>query len=118
MDQQGSIQGLCCVREAGERAVEKRISATIRPAAGNLSTNPATDKEALARQVALERKITSGLVCAISTLEPSPTFEHRGTHIIQRVRPCNVLYQYQIHPEMGWMSTTSADYFRPYPRIR
>src|SRR5258708_1908313 len=65
--------------------------------------NPATDKDALARQVAQEKKITSGLVCAISTMEPSPTFEHRGVHIIRRVRPCQVLYQYQIHAEVGWM---------------
>ena len=41
----------------------------------------ATDKEAKARELAAEKQITSGLVCAISTLEPSPTFEHRGdTH--------------------------------------
>jgi hypothetical protein len=73
--------------------------------------NPATDKEALGRQVALERKITSGLVCAISTLEPSPTFEHRGTRIIRRVRPCHVLYQYQIHPEVGWMYARIQTWF-------
>jgi hypothetical protein len=73
--------------------------------------NPATDKEALARQVALERKISSGLVCAISTLEPSPTFEHRGTRIIRRVRPCHVLYQYQIHPQVGWMHARIQTWF-------
>ncbi|HSA60738.1 MAG TPA: hypothetical protein VLE03_00740 [Nitrospiraceae bacterium] len=61
------------------------------------------DKDELARNVATERKISSGLVCAISSLEPSPTFEHRGTHIIRRERPCHVLYHYQIDPEVGWM---------------
>jgi len=70
--------------------------------------DPSADKSKVARQVATEKGVTSGLVCAISTLEPSPTFEHRGTHIIRRTRPCHVLYQYQIHPEFGWMSTTSA----------
>ena len=73
--------------------------------------NPATDKEALARQVALEKKISSGRVCAISTMEPSPTFEHRGTHIIRRVRPCHVLYHYQIHPEVGWMHARIQTWF-------
>ena len=63
----------------------------------------AADKEKLARQVATEDGIGSGLVCAISSLEPSPTFEHRGKHIIRRQRPCHVLYHYQIHPELGWM---------------
>jgi hypothetical protein len=65
--------------------------------------SPQVDKEELARKVAADRKIGSGLVCAISSLEPSPTFEHRLTHIIRRERPCGVLYHYQIHPEVGWM---------------
>ena len=62
--------------------------------------SPSEDKEAKAREVAAEKKIDSGLVCAISSLEPSPTFEHRGTHIIRRMRPCHVLcIIVQIHPE-------------------
>ena len=69
------------------------------------------NKEAMARQVAAERKIDSGLVCAIGCLEPSPTFEHRGTHIIRRMRPCHVLYQYQIHPEVGWMHARIQTWF-------
>jgi len=73
--------------------------------------SPAVDKDALAREVAKENKIHSGLVCAISTLEPSPTFEHRGTHIIRRERPCHVLYHYQIHPELGWMYARIQTWF-------
>ena len=65
----------------------------------------------MARKVAAEKKIDSGLVCAISSLEPSPTFEHRGTHIIRRMRPCHVLYQYQIHPEVGWMHARIQTWF-------
>ena len=73
--------------------------------------SPSEDKEAMARKVAAEKKIESGLVCAISSLEPSPTFEHRGTHIIRRMRPCHVLYQYQIHPEVGWMHARIQTWF-------
>ena len=73
--------------------------------------NPSADKNQLARDIASERGVTSGLVCAISTLEPSPTFEHRGTHIIRRIRPCHVLYQYQIHPEFGWMHARIQTWF-------
>lgn len=73
--------------------------------------DPGADKEALARQVAQEKQITRGLVCAISTMEPSPTFEHRGMHIIRRVRPCHVLYHYQIHPEVGWMYARIQTWF-------
>jgi hypothetical protein len=73
--------------------------------------SPSVDKEALARRMAVEKKIGSGLVCAISALEPSPTFEHRGTHIIRRDRPCHVLYQYQIHPQVGWMYARIQTWF-------
>jgi hypothetical protein len=73
--------------------------------------NPSVDKEALAREVALKRNISAGLVCAITTAEMSPTFEHRGTHIVRRERPCGVVYQYQIHPEMGWMYARMQTWF-------
>ncbi len=69
------------------------------------------DKEALARKIAEDRKISGGLVCALSSLEPSPTFEHRRTHIIRRERPCHVLYHYQIHPEVGWMHARIQTWF-------
>src|SRR5260370_17718222 len=65
----------------------------------------------MVRQMALERKISSGMVCAISTMEPSPTFEHRGTRIVRRVRPCHMLYHYQIHPEVGWMHARVQTWF-------
>ena len=69
------------------------------------------DKEELARRVAGDRGIQTGLVCALSTLEPSPTLEHRGTHIIRRDRPCHVLYPYQIHPQLGWMYARIQTWF-------
>ena len=73
--------------------------------------SPSVDKEALARKIAVEKKISSGPVCALSALEPSATFEHRGTHIIRRDRPCHVLYHYQIHPEVGWMYARIQTWF-------
>jgi len=68
-------------------------------------------KEDVARKIAAERKIETGLVCAISALEPSPTFEHYGRNIVRRIRPCHVLYQYQIHPVVGWMYARLQTWF-------
>jgi hypothetical protein len=73
--------------------------------------DPKADKDELARAIAAKHGLNSGPVCAISTLEPSPTFEHRGTHIIRRMRPCGVLYQYRIHPEAGWMYARIRTWF-------
>jgi hypothetical protein len=73
--------------------------------------DPKTNKDEMARKIAAERGITSGLVCAISTMEPSPTLEHRKTCIIRRTRPSHVQYQYQIHPEVGWMHARIQTWF-------
>lgn len=73
--------------------------------------DPSEDKSKMARRVAEKRGVRSGLVCALSALEPSPTFEHRGMHILRRTRPCHVLYQYQIHPELGWMHARIQTWF-------
>src|SRR5262245_10860377 len=61
------------------------------------------DKEQQARQVAAERGITSGAVCVISSVEPSPTFDYIKSKIARRIRPCHVLYHYRIDEQFGWM---------------
>jgi hypothetical protein len=73
--------------------------------------DPKVDKEKLARQEAAKKRIETGLMCVISTLEPSPTFEHCGTHIIRRTRPSHVLYHYQNHAELGWMHARIQTWF-------
>ena len=73
--------------------------------------DPKVDKEALARQIAQKNGIDRGLVCALSALEPSPTFDHVGKNIIRRIRPAHVLYHYQIHPQMGWMHARIQTWF-------
>jgi hypothetical protein len=69
------------------------------------------DKERMARAIAAERGITSGDVCALSSLEPSPTLEHYGTHMVARTRPCLVLYRYWIDAEWGWMNARIQTWF-------
>jgi hypothetical protein len=73
--------------------------------------NPSADKDAVAREIAAEKKVESGLVCALSTMEPSLTFEHRGTPMVRRMKPCQVVYQYQIHPQVGWMYARLQTWF-------
>ena len=73
--------------------------------------NPAADKDEMARAMATERSVESGWVCALSSVELSPSFEHRGTHLVRRMKPCQVLYQYQIHPQVGWMYARIQTWF-------
>jgi hypothetical protein len=73
--------------------------------------SPKTDKNEVARQVARERGIQEGPVCAIGSLELHPTFEHRNAFLVRRERPCHVLYHYQIHPQVGWMYARIQTWF-------
>jgi hypothetical protein len=51
--------------------------------------DPSANKEEMARAIATQRGVASGLVCALSSVEPSPSFEHRGTHLVRRTKPCH-----------------------------
>lgn len=93
------------IKRASTRAVVERGEKPI------FQPDPKVDKDAMAREVAKERKITSGLVCIISSMEPSPTFEHRGQYVVRRTRPCHVLYHYQIDPQLGWMHARIQTWF-------
>jgi hypothetical protein len=65
--------------------------------------SPRIDKDAVAREEARKRGIQEGRVCAITAVELHPTFQHYKTILVRRRRPCGVMYQYQIHPQVGWM---------------
>jgi len=69
------------------------------------------DKDQLARQFAAERQIESGLVCALSVMEPSPTFEYVKSKIASRIRPCHMYYLYQRHEQLGWMYARIQTWF-------
>jgi len=103
-------------KEYGEhvRRVSERVkSRSLQPFRGNgipveFVRDSSVDKDQLARRVAAEQAIGSGAVCAISALEPGPTFDYVKSRIVRRIRPCHVLYHYQIHPQLGWMYAPRA----------
>jgi len=69
------------------------------------------DKEQIARAVAIERGITAGDVCALTTMEMAPTFRHDKTQMAPRSRPCLTIYHYRIDPEFGWMHSRIQTWF-------
>ena len=73
--------------------------------------SPKVDKDERARQIAAKDKIDSGLICAFSTLEMSPTFEYMKSLIGYKMRPCNVLYSYQKHPQLGFLYARIQTWF-------
>ena len=69
------------------------------------------DKEQIARAVAIERGITAGDVCASTTVEMAPTFQHDKALMAMRSRPCLTIYHYRIDPESGWMHARIQAWF-------
>ena len=69
------------------------------------------EKEKIARAFAAERGITEGDVCALSTMEMAPTFQHDKTDMVIRPRPCLTIYHYRIDPEFGWMHARMQTWF-------
>jgi hypothetical protein len=118
MEQYLSLNGILFKNYAGyvKRVSERLKKASLQPFEKQglpviFLRSAEADKDELARGIAEKKGIRSGLVCALSTLEPSPTFEHRGMRIIRRIRPSHVLYQYQIHPQLGWMYARIQTWF-------
>jgi hypothetical protein len=73
--------------------------------------DPQVDKDARARELAAKHKIESGLICAFSTMEMCPTFEYAKSKIVYRKRPCNMLYAYQKHAELGFVYSRIQTWF-------
>lgn len=84
-----------------------------------LASSP-IDKEALARRIAAEQKITSGPVCVLTCVEPCRSFEvyrNRETkklELVSRLRKCLFLYHYGVHPQFGFMNARIQTWF-PFP---
>ena len=79
-----------------------------------------TDKEALARGLAAERRITSGPVCVLTCVEPCRSFEvyhnreSKKLELVSRLRKCLFLYHYWVHPLFGFMNARIQTWF-PFP---
>lgn len=75
------------------------------------------DKEAIARRIAREQKITEGVVCALTCVEPCWGYDiHRNREtkqldLVQRSRKCLYVYQYWQHPVLGWLNARIETWF-------
>jgi hypothetical protein len=80
----------------------------------------ATDKEAVARQIAAQDRITEGLICVLTAVEPCWSYEisrnpaTKKLDLVARPRKCLFLYHYAIHPRWGFMHARIQSWF-PFP---
>jgi hypothetical protein len=83
-------------------------------------TSSQVDKEKMARSIADRDGIESGLICTLKCVESCRTFDiHRNAderklELVSRLRKCQFIYQYRIHPIFGFMSARIQTWF-PFP---
>ena len=79
-----------------------------------------TNKEAIARQIAAERRITEGLICILSVVELCRTYQVRSDRKAKQIylepcwRKCLFYYHYMIHPVFGFMNARIQTWV-PFP---
>ena len=79
--------------------------------------SPQLDKEKIACSIATEQKITEGLICVLTCVEPCQSFEvyrnpeSKRLELEPRLRKCLFLYQYSIHPRFGFMNARIQTWF-------
>src|ERR1035437_2229930 len=112
-------------KDFGERVLEvsRRLKEASLAAALELGRvvryvpSAAASKEDIARQIAAEQKIQSGLVCVLSSVEPCMSFQavpNRETKKLDfklEQRKCLHLYHYLIHPVFGFMNARIQTWF-------
>lgn len=79
--------------------------------------SPQTDKEALARKIAVQDGVRQGLICVLTAVELCRSFEvyrNRETKQLDWVgcwRKCLFLYHYWLHPRWGFMHARIQTWF-------
>ena len=98
-----------------KEASEELARRTRRPIRYLAST--ATDKDEVARDIAVADAITTGLVCLLTAVEPCLSYEivrdraSKRLRLEPRQRKCLHLYHYQIHPTFGFMNARIQSWF-------
>jgi hypothetical protein len=93
-------------------AVAEKLGRTVKYLASS-----AVSKEETACAIAAEHKITEGLVCVLTCVEPCHSFEvyrnpqSQRLELQSRVRKCLFLYHYWIHPVFGFMNARIQTWF-------
>jgi hypothetical protein len=97
-----------------------RALAKARGVADVYLNSPSENKEAYAKQIAAEKRITEGPICVLSSVELCRTFYVRGDRKTKKIelvpgwRKCLFFYHYMIHPVFGFMHARIQTWM-PFP---
>lgn len=105
------------------QAISERLKAASQARAAQLGrkvlylTSSQVRKEDVARTIAVRERLTSGLVCVLSCVEPCWSFtvrrdrEAKRLELVGEQRKCLHLYHYLLHPRFGFMHIRLQTWF-------
>ncbi len=106
------------VREVSERLKKASLAAALELGrVVQYVASAAASKEEIARRIATEQKIQSGLVCVLTSVEPCMSFQAVPNGATKKLdfrlepRKCLHLYHYFIHPVFGFMNARIQTWF-------
>ena len=98
-----------------KQASEAKATRTGRPI--RYLPSAASSKEEIARSIAAEDGITTGLICVLKAVEPCWSFEVHRNHEAKKLqlqprrRQCLFLYHYWMHPQLGFLHARIQTWF-------
>ena len=105
------------VRQVSQRLKTASLAAALELGRVVQYVAPSVDKAAVARRLAEEQRIQSGLICVLSSVEPCQSFRAVPNRKLQQLelklerRQCLHLYHYWIDPVFGWMNGRIQTWF-------
>ncbi|HEY6372358.1 MAG TPA: hypothetical protein VIX37_17410 [Candidatus Sulfotelmatobacter sp.] len=108
----GHVQEVSRRLRQASLALAEKLGRTVRYLASS-----EVNKEAVAKRIAAEQKISEGLVCVLTCVETCQSFEvHRNAEtkrleLVSRRRKCLFLYHYSIHPALGFLNARIQTWF-------
>lgn len=105
------------VQQVSQRLKKASLAAALELGRVVQYVAPSADKAAVARRIAQEQGIQSGLICILTSVEPCQSFRTVGNRKLQQLelrlerRQCLHLYHYWMDPVWGFMNARIQTWF-------
>lgn len=105
------------VQQVSRRVKEASLASALQLGCAVKHVAPSVDKDEVARNLAAEQRVRSGMVCVLTSVEPCWSFRPVPDRPSQQLklkrerRQCLHLYQYWIDPEFGFMNASLQTWF-------
>lgn len=105
------------VQQVSRRVKEASLAAAVELGCAIRYVAPSVDKAEVAQRLVVEQRVRSGMICALTSVEPCWSFRAVPDRVSQQLklkgerRQCLHIYHYWIDPEFGFMNASLQTWF-------